>query len=313
MEASVIFVPCWQVVKSRRLRRETLEILAEWETKRNHSTSTRSHSTETACDSSKQKIAPSVRTGGSRRGEIYTMNALEKALQTNPTPLLLFAALKDFSGENISFLNHVRDWKADWTPPTERVRVLKKPHGKRRDDDGLRRRQFTAAAQIYASFVSVKYSDFPINLSFAHRKELGALFDGATASIGPQVHNNPVTPFDDPERAVVNDNVFVASTYLNESTEQILPHSGGKSSISCKSIGLAYLDGRLRDDVTIPAHFGPKVFDDAEESIKYMVLTNTWPKFVTAGYASNVEQRTLLERFRDIVAAWTRSYQPRSR
>ena len=167
MEASVIFFPCWQVLKSRRLRRETLEILAEWETKRKINSPTRSHSTETACDSSKQKVAPSTGRGGSRRGEIYTMTALEKALQTNPTPLLLFAALKDFSGEKISFLLHVREWKEDWSPSTDCFKVLKKPQEKQLHDEALRRRQFNAAVQIYASLVGVHYSDFPINLSFA--------------------------------------------------------------------------------------------------------------------------------------------------
>jgi hypothetical protein len=281
-----------------------LEILAEWETKRNHNSSTWSHSTETACDSSKQKTTPSTSTGGSRRGEMYTMNALEKALQTNPTPLLLFAALKDFSGENISFLNHVRDWKADRTPLVDRFGVLKKPQVKQSAGNALRRHQFNTAVQIYASFVSVRYSDFPINLSFAHRKELGAIFDAATSSISTHVHDNPATPFEDPESGCVKDGVFGATTYLNDSTEQILPRHGVKSSSSRKSVGLVYLDGRVPDDVTIPDAFGPNVFDDAEESIKYMVLTNTWPKFVTAGYASNLEQRTLLGQLKDKLAAW---------
>jgi hypothetical protein len=304
MEVSVIFVPCWQILKSRKLRRETLEILAEWETKRNINSSMRSHSTETACDPNKHKIAPSASTGGSRRGEMYTMKALEKALQTNPAPLLLFAALKDFSGENISFLKHVRDWKTDWSPPTDRLQVLRKPQVKQLDGEALRRHQFNAAVQIYASFVGVPYSDFPINLSFAHRKALGVMFDAATSSISAHVQNNPATPFDDPERGYVKDGFFVANTYLNDSAEQILPRHGVKSSSSRKSVGLVYLDSRLPDDITIPDTFGPNVFDDAEESIKYMVLTNTWPKFVTAGYASNLEQRTLLGQLQDKLAAW---------
>jgi hypothetical protein len=303
MEASVILVPCWQVLKSRKLQRETLEILAEWETKRTHNSSTRSRSAKTAYDSKQQKSIASTGTGGNRRGEMYTMNALEKALHTNPTPLLLFAALKDFSGENISFLNHVRDWKADWRPSIERFGVPKKAHVKQPDGNALRRKQFNAAVQIYASFVSVQYSDFPINLSFAHRRELGAIFDAATSSISTQVHNNPATPFDDAERGGIEDGVLVATTYLNDSTEQILPRQGAMSSSSCKRIGLACLDSRLPGDVTIPDAFGPHVFDDAEESIKYMVLTNTWPKFVTAGYASSVEQRTFLGRMKERLAA----------
>jgi hypothetical protein len=152
--------------------------------------------------------------------------------------------------------------------------------------------------------VGVKYSDFPINLSFAHRKELGAMFDEATSSISAHVHNNPATPFDDPERGYVEDGVLVANKYLNNSTEQILPRHSVKSSSSRKSVGLVNLNSRLPDDITIPDTFGPNAFDDAEESIKYMVLTNTWPKFVTAGYASNLEQKTLLGQLQDKLAAW---------
>ncbi|OLE52723.1 MAG: hypothetical protein AUG51_16660 [Acidobacteria bacterium 13_1_20CM_3_53_8] len=88
------------------------QILEEWETKRNNSSSTRSDSAETTCGFCRQKFTPSTSTGGSRRGEMYTMTALE-ALQTNPTPFLLFAALKGFSGENISFPIRIGEWKAD--------------------------------------------------------------------------------------------------------------------------------------------------------------------------------------------------------
>ena len=302
MEASVIFVPCWQVMKSRKLRKETLEILAEWETKRKNGSSSRCDSTETACAFGKQKSTPYTSTGSNRRGEMYTLNALEKALQTNPTPLLLFAALKDFSGENISFLIHVREWKADWSPSTDRFKVLKKPQVKQLHDEALRRQQFNAAVQIYASFIGVHYSDFPINLSFIHRKELGAMFDDATSSISAHSTDNPATPFDDLEHGIVKDGASVATTCLNGSSEEILPQHGVKSSGGRKSVGLVYLDSRLPDDTTVPSSFGPNAFDRAEESIKYMVLTNTWPKFVRAGYANNLNDRSFLRRLKENLA-----------
>jgi hypothetical protein len=56
MEVSAIFVTCWQVLKSRKLRRETLYILAEWETKLNNHSSAQSGSTETACEPTRKKI-----------------------------------------------------------------------------------------------------------------------------------------------------------------------------------------------------------------------------------------------------------------
>lgn len=230
------------------------------------------------------------------------MNALEKALQTNPTPLLLYAALKDFSGENISFLNHVREWKTTWNASSDHFTVLKKPQVKKLEGDFLRRQQFDKAVRIYASFVGVEYSDFPINLSSTHRNELGILFDSATSLVSAHVHDNSATPFDDLEGSSWPDVASLASTC--NSTEEIIPRQGARSTGSHNSVGLVYLDPRLPADVTIPATFGPHAFDHAEESIKYMVLTNTWPKFVTAGYASSAEHKTILNRMKDNMLPW---------
>jgi hypothetical protein len=36
----------------------------------------------------------------------------------------------------------------------------------------------------------------------------------------------------------------------------------------------------------IPEDFDGRIFDDAEASIKYLVLTNTWPKFVKDKHCS---------------------------
>lgn len=242
---------------------------------------------------------------------MYTMHTLEKALQTNSTPLLLFAALRDFSGENISFLNHVREWKANWDPPSDRLNALRRPHQKRLSGETLRRDQFNKAVQIYASFVGVQYSEFPINLSFVHRKELEVLFDNAADLITAHVKANSATPFDDVEHGLELDGASVASTGLNKSSDSILPGPAPSKTGSRRSIDNADHGTRLPADVTIPDNFGPHVFDNAEESIKYMVLTNTWPKFVSAGYASTVERTTFLVKLKEGVMAWIRQAEGR--
>lgn len=55
--------------------------------------------------------------------------------------------------------------------------------------------------------------------------------------------------------------------------------------------------------IPVPCGFGPGVFDRAEESIKYMVLTNTWPKFVKAGCANNIDvkKKSLLEEIGSVI------------
>jgi hypothetical protein len=39
-------------------------------------------------------------------------------------------------------------------------------------------------------------------------------------------------------------------------------------------------------DLAVPEDFTEMVFDLAEREIKYLVLTNTWPKFVNIGRAN---------------------------
>ena len=235
---------------------------------------------------------------------MYTMNALEKALQTNSTPLLLFAALKDFSGENINFLNHIREWKASWNPPSNRFTALNKTQPRKLEGEVLRRHQFGTAVQIYASCVGVQYSDFPINLSFAHRKELEFLFDDAASFISAHINDNSATPFDDLEGGLEHDGMSLASTSLNRSTEEIIAQPGARSMKRRVSVGLICLEPSLPTDIAIPVAFGPHAFDNAEDSIKYMVLTNTWPKFVSAGYVNSAEPQTLLCRVKKVVPPW---------
>ncbi|OLE52724.1 MAG: hypothetical protein AUG51_16665 [Acidobacteria bacterium 13_1_20CM_3_53_8] len=78
----------------------------------------------------------------------------------------------------------------------------------------FRRQQFGAAVQIYISLVSVHYSDFPINLSFGHRKELNSIFDAAAPSIGAELRADPATPLDDLQHGFVKEKAFVATTSL---------------------------------------------------------------------------------------------------
>jgi hypothetical protein len=83
----------------------------------------------------------------SDKSAMVTMTALENALQTNAIPLLKFAALKDFSYENVSFLTHVADLRRYWFSP-------------KRSTAEHRRKQFIVATQIYAQFISHKFSEF---------------------------------------------------------------------------------------------------------------------------------------------------------
>lgn len=251
------------------------------------------------------------------------MDALMSTIRTEPQKLLLFAALKDFSGENISFLIQMRDWRWSWTPSSPvKTGFIRRPSVHDIANPGLQRQQFKRAVDIYASYISPRYSDYPLNLSYTHLKELEAIFEGAAMVLhGYQTDesdSNSATPFDDwnfklwrtrtsstsgedieahhkqdaasltshktlhPNAANLSKDLMLCTTEFDHSKRQTLLKAYEMSNMATE---------RLPEFVPVPEAFGPDVFDHAEESIKYMVLTNTWPKFVNDGYATAVARR----------------------
>lgn len=297
MQGFIIFFPCYQVYKNRRLENETRQIIAEWEEKKRHGHTGSGDSTQYSSSRSLKS---------NRDPALYTLSSLESALQVNPKPLLLFAALKDFSGENISFLTHVNEWKAGWTVPSPvKVNFLRKPEINRQADERLHRRQFSLALRIYSSFVSLRYSDFPINISSIHLKELDILFSEAAAKVNKSTDHNAATPFDEYDDAFkdLEANQMSRSTTVTSSHAMVdimsCPEQKHYSQVQAFQLG--HVDDDLPADIEIPAGFGPNVFDRAEASIRELVLTNTWPKFVNAGYVTHIEKPSLKERVGDCI------------
>ena len=147
--------------------------------------------------------------------------------------------------------------------------------------------------EIYLSFISTSHSDFPLNLSSQHLKELDQVFNRAagTVDITTLVPAKPLEtrgsrPFD-VEHGSEKELVTVTTTPIRSDTDTDAMFGAPSSGVD--KLNLLDLKPRLPESVPIPDSFGPDVFDHAEESIKYMVLTNTWPRFVDTGYASGVK------------------------
>ncbi|EXJ94943.1 hypothetical protein A1O1_00061 [Capronia coronata CBS 617.96] len=315
MQACVIFVPFCQIFKNRKLERETREIIAEWEEKNKTDGSFTSSSTKVEARSrftSRQSVKS---TTNSRQGEMYTMSALEKTLQLNPSPLLMFSALKDFSGENISFLIHVRQWKANWMSASPRSGFLRKQEPSKPHDPVLIRQQFQLAVGIYASFVSLRYSEFPINISSAHLRDLEGVFEQYASLVCAEPAANAATPFenhwssnfsDDLESQGGKDGLSIVSTAVGEGARDELMKPDSERVGQLQELKMTNFGDRLPSNIGIPDTFGPNVFDKAELSIKELVLTNTWAKFVKAGFAQNTTQEGFAARFQAAVESCRR-------
>lgn len=104
----------------------------------------------------------------SRGRDLYTMAALEKALMTNATPLLHFAASKEFTGENIVFLILVRDWRAARSHAQKKYCTVTGP---------ALRYVFNLAVEIFVTSISEKPADFPVSIASKICSDLEASSD----------------------------------------------------------------------------------------------------------------------------------------
>lgn len=259
LEIFTVFLPVWEVRKARNLSQETLESIARWESRQRFGgaaagkdgKSLHSETSGTTWASRMSRAAPSVGSGSG--GSILTMDALEHTLEKNPEPLQEFSALKDFSGENVAFLMRVRDWKlahdlaqknrSGSTSSTEDEKSLDSPTS----SSPRSREMFEGALHIYLDFISASCAEFQLNLSSQDFRKLEGVFEDAARLVVNQESNtyDPATPFADAPRDPA------------ENAAAVIRYTGA-----------------------IPDAFDENVFAEAELSIKYLILTNTWPKFI---------------------------------
>ena len=279
MQGASVFFPIFEAYRSRAQLRSTLAAVKKWEEKRKSGESSTGYSGSTQNDSFYGEHKPDSTTTSvsSRRREMYTMAALDKALAVNPTPLLHFAATKEFTGENIVFLMQVRDWRAAWN---RAIRDFGTVTGQ------VKYRLFNIAVEIYATSVSTKTADFPVNVESKIRSSLEAMFGPAVIGM-KHLEENIVDPFNhhsfgsiglEPPKPPQSklDYDFTepridSNHTASESQENFIPSVKGD---------LDVIPEAPESAADIPSSFDEYVFAEAEASVKYMVITNTWPKFV---------------------------------
>ncbi|KAG6165972.1 hypothetical protein E4U11_008561 [Claviceps purpurea] len=281
LEVLTVFVPCWEVRRATNLRQETLNSIIQWESKNKASSSSTKSSVNTAstvveslmtgfkstAGSMGNKSTTSVKSTDSKES-ILTMSALEYVLERNPAPLQEFSSLRDFSGENVAFLTSVAEWKAS----------LPKPARDGTKDESTRelvRERYNSALRIYSEFIGINDAEFPINISSPELRKLETIFESpARALYGNKRKVDPATPFDfGSAGAVPNSATSVEKSPIT--TKERL-NDGSENDVD--------LDQERGDGVQfwgeIPEAFDGTVFDESEKHVKYLVLTNTWPKFV---------------------------------
>lgn len=261
IEILSIFLPCWQAVRHQALQQETLDVIAAWESRQINretnkigaATMVRKARHESSFFEKGLKGSSSTDSIAWSDNSLLNMSALERTLEDNPGPLRDFSALNDFSGENIAFLEAVAEWKRTFT------------------SDNIRN-QFIRALGIYHEFVSPRDAEFPINISFQEMAQLEATFEKAARIIyGDTRPDHISSPSYLPGFEWPMEILTPKKAYMSDSTDS--PDASTRELRS--SLKHVSYWGE------IPVGFNAEVFDVAERSIKYLVLTNTWPKFLS--------------------------------
>merc|ERR1711977_229985 len=309
MQACTIFFPIYEAYHQHRINKAFTSALQKWEDDKswagttlgsgssssmtNHQslyqTNSKSRSdTDSSVGKQGLDVQANTSTSPYNSKRMYTTAALEETLLSNPTPLLHFAATKDFTAENILFLLAVRHWKAKWaqlrsTPTLDLVPQVK-------------RRLWVEAVEIYAYAVSERYAEFPVNIEGSLRKTLDQMF-AAAVEVLVKFSNSGFRERDDDPYSTVTPFVTAPADFSLKNMSPITRElSNGSSSVPAtrdleirgiESSDVSINDGNPTHDdrdeqVTLPEGFGEGVFDAAEKSVKYLVVTNTWRKFVTA-------------------------------
>ena len=184
-----------------------------------------------------------------------SMHALELSIEQDIESLIVWAATKEFTAENTIFIREVRNWKKKWCT----LKVV---------STAQRRQMFNEASLIYFTLINPFTAETPINIEYKIYKVLQDLFAGM--EYDPFMPRS-ATP-DDLKSPVMRENVICPWEETLSRPASVQSNLSSSSSASTGSI--------------IPSEFGEEIFDAAYESIKYLVFTNTWPRFVDAEMAS---------------------------
>ncbi len=132
----------------------------------------------------KQLSGPARKAG--LNANLYSMDALNHALENNINPLLNFAARKDYTAENILFLQAVNALKTKWNKARD---------GRGNISVACRSELFNMAIEIYAKYICPRLSDMPINISGPMRVAIEKVLGPATKDLQRNASEDVVTPF----------------------------------------------------------------------------------------------------------------------
>lgn len=240
-EIFTVFVPAVQVIRLWMLNKWAADANAKWETQ--SQTSTLRSSTTVEWKLSALSMAEKGKSMDFTDSEVGDRVITMKALEH---------VLAESPGPLLEFsaLNDFSGENIAFLTRTDRWKSTW-PAEKPTEEQNIE--VYNTALEIYTDFISPLDAEFPLNLPSANLKKLEAIFEKPARILRGAARVNPATPFD-----------FDGPM-----------HRGRSGSETDDTSAYAQYTG------DISAEFNVTVFDTVQNHIKYLVLTNTWPKFVS--------------------------------
>ena len=269
MELVTLIFPIVQIVKHKKAARETQAILADFDSKKLLSEPSTTGSLAT-------------RSTGSKSGRMFSMESLDESPSTNCDGLQVYASCMELNGENIVFLTKVLGFQRKWATDFSKIR----------DSCRARMGMFRAALSIYVTLVHSDTASYPINIESPIYAKLESIFGAATRLVAsrrnsesPSTPISSVTPWDEPLQEPQNEfPMFEPSrdTYPMRNISLSTPPARGSIDNESRE-HIISLDEKSQDSLAgfpIPPEFDDHVFDAAFKSIKYMVWSETWQRYL---------------------------------
>ena len=267
MELVTLIFPIVQIFRHKQAVRETQAILAEFDVKKLHSEQSSTGSLAT-------------RSTGSKRGRMFSMESLDECLTTNCDGLQVYASCMELNGENIIFLTKVMSFQRKWAMDFSKI------SNPSRACMGM----FRAALSIYITLVHSDTASYPINIESHIYSTLESVFGTATKLVASRRNSelplspiSSVTPWDEPQQDPFESAMPESPGGTYPMRNMSLSTPPARRSIDNDSRARIV---RLDDDpdslagFLIPAVFDDHVFDAAFKSIRYMVWSETWQRYM---------------------------------
>ena len=300
MEIVTLGFPIYQILKHKRTARATHRALEDFDKKRIQISD---DTTTTSSLYSAKNTRPSLpSTTTSKRGAMYPMESLDECLATSPDDLQMYASTMELNGENIIFLTRALSFKETCS------QAFQHSCHSTVEFRRSRRAMFRIALSIFISLVHARTATYPINIESVIYARLDAIFGAATALVASEKHSrsssiatgesSSATPWDEPQCEYDehgNESFPLHSIGGNTSPRPPRPTFNQKGSVNESREHIVQLTTVVNEDgstagiggvdplegVKVPADFDEKVFDAAFKSVRYMVWTETWQRYMS--------------------------------